>query len=180
MADEEENEVDEEASEDGEGEDGEKKKKKLSGKVLVLFIALPAVLLIGGGVAAAYFLGFIGGKPDEAMEVAEVEPEEVLPPPVFYDLPEMVVNLNSDGGRAVYLKVKIALELREENPAEVLDPLTPRIVDRFQVFLRQLKVQDLEGSAGMLRLKQELLRRINLVVEPMEVRDILFKEMIIQ
>ena len=187
MAEDEANEAeDAEAGEEGEGEEGEKKKKKLSGKFLILFIVLPVLLLGGGGVGAAFMFGLFGSEPEVEgeEELAEVEPEEELPPPSFYELPEMIVNLaGGNGNRAVYLKLKVSLELRTEDPEEptvVLDPIVLRIIDRFQVYLRQLRKEDLEGSAGMLRLKQELLRRINLASEPLVVHDVLFKEMIIQ
>lgn len=182
MAEETEN---EEAGDGEEGEDGEApKKKKLSGKVLVLFIALP-LLLIGGGVGAAFMLGVFGGSADEEVQLAEgeaaPEPEEDLPPPTFVPLPEIIVNLSNGGeGRAIYLKLRVKLEVRDPDANAVLDPIMPRVVDRFQVFLRQLRVSDLEGSAGMLRLKQELLRRINLAAAPLKVEDVLFEEMIIQ
>jgi len=153
-------------------------KKKLSGKVLVLFIALP-LLLIGGGVAAAFMLGVFGPGEEEVAEAAEPAEPEI--PPAYVPVPEMVVNLSNGGeGRAVYLKLRVKLEVRHEDPNAVLDPIMPRIVDRFQVFLRQMRIEDLEGSAGMLRLKQELLRRINLATAPMRIDDVLFEEMIIQ
>ena len=182
MADEDENEDETEVEE---GEEGEgKPKKKLSGKVIILFIALPALLLLGGGGAAAYFF-LLAPKPEEEMVGEDGEPiveEVVLPDPVFYEMPELLVNLSSGGSpRPVYLKIKVRLELRiEDDPAKHLDPMVPRLVDRFQVFLRQLRVEDIEGSAGTLRLKHELLRRINLAVEEVEIEDVLFDTLVIQ
>jgi len=56
----------------------------------------------------------------------------------------------------------------------------PRIVDQFQSYLRELRVDDLRGSAGVMRLKEELLRRINVAAAPYPVKDVLLKEMIVQ
>ena len=56
----------------------------------------------------------------------------------------------------------------------------PRIVDQFQVYMRELRVEDLNGSAGMARLKEELLMRVNAAVAPTQVRDVLFQQMIVQ
>jgi flagellar protein FliL len=56
----------------------------------------------------------------------------------------------------------------------------PRVVDQFQSYLRELRVDDLHGSAGVLRLKEELLRRINVAAAPYPVKDVLLKEMIVQ
>lgn len=166
--------------EDGAEEDAPAKKKKLSGKVLVLFIGAPALLLVI--VAAVLFLFVFNGGDDEMVAEGE-EPAIDLAQsdePIYYDLPEMVVNLDNSGGQAVYLKLKVALEVSVEDPQEILDPIMPRIIDRFQVFLRQLRPEDLQGSASMLKLKQELLRRINLAASPLEIDDVLFHEMVVQ
>ena len=56
----------------------------------------------------------------------------------------------------------------------------PRVVDQFQGYLRELRIDDLHGSAGVVRLKEELLRRITVAAAPFPVRDVLLKEMIIQ
>ena len=106
---------------------------------------------------------------------------------VFFDLPEMLVNLNSSGRQTNYLKLTVSLEIddplaveRLEKLVERLEKLLPRIVDNFQVYLRELRVEDLSGSAGVYRLKEELLARVNAAVEPINVTDVLFKEMLVQ
>ncbi len=170
-------------TEEVEGAEGEAPtKKKLSGKTLVLFIIAPALLLILGGGGAYMFL-FSGGDKAGEDGHAEVEhhEEELLDPStlVFYELPEMLVNLNTSGDGNSYLKLKVAIELESEDDIAVIEPLLPRVVDRFQIYLRELRISELSGSAGMFQLKQELLRRINLAV-PVTVRDVLFTEMLIQ
>ncbi len=151
-------------------------KKKLSGKRMVVFIIIPLLLLllVGGG-AAAYFLGVFGGKAEEA----EVKPE---PPKVtvFHDLPDILVNLNASGRQASYLKLKVALEHQEPLSTPKLNELMPRVIDNFQVYLRELRPDDLVGSAGLYRLKEELLIRVNQAVAPIKINDVLFKEMLIQ
>ena len=160
-------------SDDG---DAEAPKKKLSGKKLVL-IALPLVLLLAG-VGGFLFLKS-GEEPAEGEEeVAEVE-EEVLPS-VYYDLPQMLVNLNTAGRRVNFLKIVVSLELADESDIAHLEQILPRIVDNFQVYLRELRIEDLKGSAGIYRLREELLLRVNAAAYPAEVRDVLFKEMLIQ
>ena len=64
--------------------------------------------------------------------------------------------------------------------SKVVDEQLPRVLDGFQTYLRQLRPEDLDGSAAMLRLKEELLRRLNLAIQPPVVKDILFKEIIVQ
>lgn len=152
--------------------------KKPSRKKLLLLIGLPIVVLIAS-LAGVYFSGladsFIQG---DAAKTEEAPPPK---PAVFLDLPEIIVNLNSPAGRRTnFLKISISLEV--ESPAEVmkLQSLMPRIVDSFQVYLRELRVEDLRGSAGMYRLREDLLRRINEAARPVKITDVLFKEMLIQ
>lgn len=175
---------DEDVQEEGaEGaEDGEEpKKKKLSGKKLVLFIVLP-VLLLGGGGAGVMMSGILGGDEEELAEAEAVE-EEVEETPtevVFYDLPEMLVNLNSDGRQSSFLKIQVSLELDNPEAVPTIEAVLPRIVDNFQVYLRELRPDELSGTKGMVRLKEELLVRVNGAVEPTKVYDILFKEILVQ
>ena len=154
-------------------EGGGKSKKKL-----IIIAAGALVLLLGGGAGGAYFMGFF----DSAEPVAELPEGEAVPeqrPAVFYDLPEMTVNLSSSG-RATYLKVRIALEVADRDAIAKIEPLLPHILDAFQVYLRELRPTDLEGSSGLFRLKEELLRRINTAVYPARVEGVLFKEILVQ
>ena len=168
------------------------KKKGLSGKKLILFIVLP-LLLVGGAGAGAYFSGALdsvlgvetaeegGESGDKAEGTAEDDPAAAaVEPSVFHELPTMLVNLNEAGKRASYLKISIKLELTTEQDVAALTTIQPRIIDRFQVYLRELRVEDLEGSAGMQRLREELLNRVNKVAHPVQVRDVLFAELLVQ
>lgn len=162
--------LDEEAGADGETPIVVKKSKKK----LILFAGIPVVLLLLGG--GLYFSGLLdhligkGGK-----QTAKVEE-----PVVFYDLPEMLVNLSAPGGHSAYLKMKVALELPNAGASAAIEPIMPRVQDAFQVYLRSLRVEDLDGSGGMFRLKEELLRRVSLAANPVQVRAVLLKEMIVQ
>lgn len=154
------------------------KKKKFSGKQMILFIVLPLLLLLGLG-AGAYFM-FFANKTAHVAEATEGdlanEKKEVL----FFDLPEMLVNLNTGGRKASYLKIKVSLEVDRPSTLAMLEKKSPRIIDNFQVYLRELRLEDLNGSAGMFRLKEELLQRVNASIAPAEIKDVLFKEMLVQ
>ncbi|MEP3234073.1 MAG: flagellar basal body-associated FliL family protein [Hyphomicrobiales bacterium] len=153
---------------DEEGSSGGKKK-------LILIIVV-ALLLIGGG--AAFFILDPFAEPEE---VAGTEEKIEAPEPVvFFPLPAITVNLENVAGRQQYLKLKATLELRDQGEISKIEPLMPRVLDAFQVYLRELRTTDIEGSAGMFRLKEELQRRINIAVYPVEVRKILFEEILIQ
>lgn len=151
----------------------------LNGKKLVLFIILPILLLLGG-VAGAYFAGLLDPLLGAKQQQAEDEVAPVETRAVFFDLPQMLVNLNTGSKKNHYLKIAISLELTREEDRVELTNLLPRVVDNFQVYLRELRVEDLRGSAGVQRLREELLMRVNAAVHPIKVRDVLFKEMLIQ
>ena len=145
--------------------------KKLS------LVALAALTLLGGiGSGAYYFFK----KP--AVSAADTKVESpVAKPPTYLDLPEVIVNLSTVGGeRTQYLKVKLVLELADAALVPQIQPILPRVMDAFQVFLRELRPSDLDGSAGMYRLKEELTRRVNAAIAPNRVNAVLFKEMIVQ
>lgn len=158
--------------EDGEGASGGKKSKKK-----LIMIAGAALILVLGGASAAYVMFFKGGHEKDAEHKAEAHE----PPPVFVDVPEVLVNLsNMPGERVQYLKVKVVLELPKLDVAEKIKPTMPRVMDTFQTYLRELRPEDLRGSAGLYRLREELTRRVNASIEPNSVKAVLFKEIMIQ
>ena len=152
------------------------RKRRMSGKKLVLFIILP-LLLFGGAGAAAWFLLFQGPEPTEDEAQAQ---EEAAHPPVYYDLDEMTVNLSTASKRNSYLKLKLALELGAPEDSETLPNVLPRVVDQFQIYLRGVRVEDLQGSDGLQRLREELLLRAQKAAAPARVKDVLFKVVQIQ
>jgi flagellar protein FliL len=99
---------------------------------------------------------------------------------VFLDMPDVLVNLSSSGGgdRTQYLKV--TLELPNEAMSAQIQPIMPRLTDAFQTYLRELRVTDLDGSAGLYRLKEELTRRVNASIAPNRINAVLFKEIVVQ
>ncbi len=146
-------------------------------KKLVLFGAVGLVVLLAVAGGAYYFL-MSSPQPVVTSDDPDM-PQEVQKPVVFFDLPEMTVNLATEG-RTTYLKVRIALEVENRAMIDQIQPFLPRILDAFQIYLRELRPADLEGSAGLFRLKEELLRRINLSVYPAKVEGVLFKEILVQ
>jgi len=160
---------------EAEGAEGEAAPKKgfLSRKLIVIVAA--AVLALGGGGGGAWFF-FFKSKPHEEKPVPVA-----VKPPSFVDVPEVLVNLSSAGnGRAHYLKAKIVLEVTDEKIAEQIKPVLPRVLDSFQTFLREMRSSDLEGSAGLYRVRDELTRRVNLAVAPSKINAVLFKEIVVQ
>lgn len=169
--------AEEDAADGAEVEEGASWKEKLAGKRIVLFAAAPLVLLIAIG-AGLLLSGSLdqAATPGEAEEAVEPGRRDV----VFYDLPEMLVNLNSGGRQSSFLKIQVSLELDSAESVPRVEALLPRIVDTFQVYLRELRPDELSGTKGVVRLKEELLARVNTAVEPVRVYDILFKEILVQ
>jgi flagellar protein FliL len=141
---------------------------------LKLIIAVVGLLAIVGGGSSWFFLFRHHGE--------EVHAEAPPPkPPVFMEVPDMLVNLvGAPGERVQYLKVKVLLEVKEDKQVEAIKPTMPRITDIFQTYLRELRPADLNGSAGLFRLKEELTRRVNLAISPGQVDAVLFKEIVVQ
>ena len=149
-----------------------KLKKKLPLKLVI--IAAAGLLVLGGGGTAGY-LYFHHKEQAAAAEKAETKPA------IFVDLPDVLVNLSNAGAdRTQYLKVKIVLEVPDPHVVEQIKPLMPRVMDAFQTYLRELRPTDLDGSAGLYRLKEELTRRVNAAVAPNRITAVLFKEIVVQ
>jgi flagellar protein FliL len=145
---------------------------------LKLIIAVVGALAVIGGAATWFF--FFHHHADEMHAEAQA-PAPAPKPPVFIDVPDMLVNLvGAPGERVQYLKVRVVLEVKEEKQVEAIKPTMPRVTDIFQTYLRELRPVDLNGSAGLFRLKEELTRRVNAAISPSEVNAVLFKEIVVQ
>jgi len=188
---------------DGAPEGEEAPKKKMAGKKLVLFIILPAILVLAAGGGAAFMLlGQKGGEQHAEAEAGdhgkakgghgeEAAPGEGVPGPngttithgdgvIYVKLPEMLVNITAGDGRPAYLKLSLTLEAPDDAAVAALTPQIPRVTDQFNSFLREMRTDDLNGSAGAYRLRLELLRRVNLVIAPSQINAVLIEEMLVQ
>lgn len=171
--------LDDEDEGDGEGVTGKK-------KLIIIVAGLVVLLLIGGG--AAFFL--MGGEDEHSEEGAESLAETaedaaaaIKGPqmPVYYDVPEFLVDLNtSDRRKSSFLKMKVSIELSSQEDVKTLEAYMPRVRDNFITYLRELRASDLSGSAGLYRLREELILRINQAIAPAKVNNILFKEIVVQ
>lgn len=163
-----------------EGEGGEKKPGGLKGLLAnkLVLIGLGVVLLLGAG-GGAWFM-FFSKKPDDAAaaEAAKATPKKTA----FVDMKEMIVNIagNQPGERQNFIKVKVSLEVSDAKVESDIKPLLPRVEDMFLVYLRELRPQDFEGSASTFRLREELLKRVNIALHPSRVDGIVFRELLVQ
>lgn len=191
------------AAEGGEGAsaEGAAEEKKKSPVKIIIIAVVGAVVVIGGIVAALFFMGIIGGKPGKASVAADANGAETAQDSskkkdngkkgdkvddksgkgAFYDMGEIVVNLSADGGRhQTVLQIVVQLELENPEDKPSLDAIKPRIVDNFQTYLRELRLDDLRGSAGLYRLREELLFRVSEAAYPIKIKDVLFQRMLMQ
>ena len=192
--------------EEGLALDGDGHAPKKKPPMMLIAAALGAVVVLGGGGTGAYLVLFKkpptpaeaaakakaekakkakagkgkeekkegGGKADPNAPEVKDGPDGV----VFYTLPEVVVNMQTADGRPSFLKLKLNLELPDHDTADVLNPNKPRQQDMFQVFLRELRPEDLAGSQGGYQLRTEILRRVNLAIAPSRANAVLIEEML--
>jgi flagellar FliL protein len=143
------------------------------GKLKLIIAGVGLIAILGGGAGWFFFFRHHGEE-----KHAEAPPPK---PPAFVEIPDMLVNLEGvPGERVQYLKVKLTLQVKDEKEVEAVKPMLPRVTDIFQTYLRELRPIDLNGSAGLFRLKEELTRRVNAAVAPNEISAVLFKEIIVQ
>lgn len=141
-----------------------------------LLMAVPILALLAGGGAWA------SGAVPKLLGKAEVpNPEQpVQRAPVFMELPEIVANLNAGARRTSFIKLKARLELSRPEDQAALQAAMPRILDLFQTFLREMRPEELRGTASTHRLREELIARTNLAAHPARVVGVLFTELLVQ
>ncbi len=171
------------ASAEGEAAtEGQETAAPKSNKKMVIIIAVVLAVLVLGGATGAFMLLHKAGDEDKSKtqtsssENGGGDKKQA----VYYSLGDLLVNLSGEGKHPNFLKVKISLELADEKDLPLMDAIKPRIIDNFQVYLRELRIEDLRGSAGMYRLREELLMRVTEAAQPVRVRDVLFQEMLVQ
>lgn len=148
---------------------------------LPLIIALVVALAGGGGAFFAIYSGMIlgGDAPAATAEQGAEEAREPFTAPdiAFIPLDSMVISLGraSDGR---HLRFTANLEVpsnQESNVSKVL----PRIVDVLNGYLRALRMEDLEDPAALVRIRAQMLRRIQVVTGPDAVNDLLIVEFVL-
>jgi flagellar FliL protein len=151
------------------------------GKKKLILIALP-VLLIGAG-AGVWFSGLLGGTPPPAAEAAQGETAKQQAQnrqPVFVPMPDITANLNAPGRRSAFIRLRSQIEVAGQQDAAALQAAMPRLVDLFTTYLREVRPEELRGSAGTHRLREELIARANIAASPARVTDVLFSEILVQ
>ena len=145
-----------------------------------LVMAVVAIVVLAGVGAGVYFSGILSGKKKEDVVVILGPDGKPIEKPLFYTLPDFLVNLNTQGKTAAFLKAQVIIEVAHQGDIPFIEANLPRVSDAFTTYLRELRPSDLSGSAGIQRLREELLLRVNKVVAPVKINDVLFKQIVVQ
>ncbi|MCH7936324.1 MAG: flagellar basal body-associated FliL family protein [Proteobacteria bacterium] len=164
---------------DEEGEEGEEGPSKKFNKIK-LFIILGGVvfflLLIG---LSLFLFGIL--DPYLGLDEEDIDQEEVvIQGQVFYKLQDITLNLNEEGKKSRFLKVGLTLVLINEGDVAVVEALRPRIEDYVATYLRELRPEELSGSANFYRMRENLLLRVRAAVAPVQVTNVLFNSVLVQ
>lgn len=160
---------------------------KKSGKKKLILLAIP--LLLVAILAGLWFSGVLpgllglgphaeaekGAKPGDLPAEAQAHVA-----PTFLDMPDLVANLSVGQRRSAFIKLKAKLELSKPEDVAAVTAAMPRLQDMFTTYLREMRPEELRGSAGTYRLREELIARANIAVQPARVVDVLFVEMLVQ
>lgn len=166
----------------------------LNKKLVIIILAV--ILLLGGG-AGAYFTGALDGllgkgevncenvkegdeHYQECADKLAASTHAAAGPGTFFAIPDMIVNLSSNAKQPRFLKISLKVELEKAEDQARFEAILPRVIDQFQTYLRELRIEDLRGSSGMYRMKIELLSRVRAAAPDINVRDILFQEILVQ
>ena len=150
---------------------------------LFIIIGAAAIVVLLGGAGLYFFLSSSAPAADAEHGAATADGHGGTAEAghtFIFNLPPMIVNLNDPDNAGAFMKLSVALEVGNEAMMLEIQPRMAKVVDAFQVYLRELRRSDLEGSAGVYRLKEELLRRVNVAIYPSRVESILFKEILVQ
>lgn len=154
-----------------------KKKSKLP---LVLGVVL--MLVLGGGGFFAVYSGMLlapeGQHGEEPLAEMDDDPLAPLPSVAFVPIEPLIVNLIDTSGRSRHLRFQAQLEVPIKHEQEVIT-LLPRVVDVLNGYLRAVEVSELENPSALVRLRAQILRRLQIVAGDGRVKDVLIMEFVI-
>lgn len=199
-----------EANEEKSAEEASGKSVKGKRMLIIAIVAVLVLAAVGGGIYFSGILGHDKESEQEQSESAHTEKAdsssdaqadkhakneahtepsegehdgehgETPPVELYQKMDDFLVNLTSKRNQPSFLKLKVVLVIPNEKIQEKVNAVMPRIRDTLQTYLRELRSEDLEGSAGLYRLRQELLLRVNKIISPDDINDILFEEILVQ
>lgn len=175
-----------------EGAEAAKAPPPKSRKKLILIGAAAGVLLLGGGGGAAFMLSGSSAKAEDAKDAHGGAKDAAASgghgeaaagdagKGAFVDVPAMLVNLRSPDGQARFLKIHFMIVPGDGVAPDGLKDKMPLLLDSFQPFLRELRPEDLSGSAAVFRIKEEMMVRATATLGAGQVKDILIQDLVQQ
>ena len=145
---------------------------------LPLILGLVLALLLGGGGFYATSTGLIFAGEKSAHHGTETEADQSSMADIaFVPLEPMVISLGA-AAESRHLRFTSQLEVAAANAADVI-LLQPRILDVLNSYLRAVDVTELEDPTALVRIRSQMLRRIQIVSGEGRVRDLLITEFVL-
>ena len=132
-------------------------------------IAMIMLLLLVVGISAFFFFN----------KNTQIKNEPQINEPVFLDFPEIIVNLNTATNENVYLKLSLVLSLSNNAEVQKIEFKLSKIKDNLETFLRELRPADFSLAGSTIILKEEITKRINAVISPIKIKEVLFKSILV-
>lgn len=149
---------------------------RAGGKRKMLAILVGGLIALAGVGGGAYYLLWGSGAHGGAATAASKD----AAPETYVDVPQMVVNLRVADGRARFVKLHFMLVAADAGKAEAIKARLPLYLDALQPFLRELRPEDLNGSAAVYRMKEEMRARADDTLGSGAVRDVLIQDLVQQ
>lgn len=163
--------------------DNEELKPQIDKKKILIFL-LPVLIVIG--LVVSFYSVFSqkispdADLPYTVVDKGAVSPENDKKLLVFYDLPEISVQIKNAAGNREFAKLRLSIEIPSIDDAKTIEGLMPEISDAVIAHTIELTDEELSGADGLYWLKEELLYRINLITDPVKVSNLNFKNFEIQ
>lgn len=155
-------------------------KTKKSFMKRVLTIVLPLILLAVGFFALSFVVDLSKITSRFIPDIEKTKASITITERFYMPLDDVLASLSRRDGSTVFLNLSITLELEHANDEEQVLRVLPNIQDSLQIFLREVDPDELRGAEGIYRLREELLFRINKIIQPFRLRDVLFKNIVLQ
>ncbi|PNU01870.1 flagellar basal body protein FliL [Novosphingobium guangzhouense] len=165
--------------------------KAKGGRKRLIAIAVVAVGMLAGAGGVYWYTqrGSADHAGEKQAEAAAAEGEaeggeghgaaDADPTASYIEVAPMMVNLRGGGAQAKFVKVRFIV-VAAEGKTDAVKGRIPVILDALQPFLRELRPEDLNGSAAVFRIKEEMIRRSTAALGKGMVRDILIQDLIQQ
>ena len=143
------------------------------------------ILILAGG--AALLLAVAGGGAwwalhDRASEAAasSTVPAAGTDSSSYIEVPPIIVNLRSGDGQPRFLRLRFIIVAADAGQVNRINDRLPVVLDALQPFLRELRPDDLNGSAAVFRIKEAILARATQALGTGTVRDVLIQDLVQQ